>query len=265
MANDTEELTELTTNTKKTSKIVEVDDEKVSSETKSLKSSKQSSAKLKRKNSVPIAISSMRRTSSMYIDKLKEKEKDQCAQCLDSRFCFAIWIIISVFLVGVTFMTPISSIIAGWKLNDIFKGYSKDEINAQCNDEYNSFVYNGDILGEHAQAAFIWGIVDFVILLSQGGCIFAHFYNDRFDMDRNVFNIMFGVRLFFIVVWLVYASFFFDAAKNLDQYCDKDGSFYKDISAVFEWYIPILGLEVVKDLGLAFVACFGCTILCCIA
>lgn len=282
MDNKSEELTELKTNTNETANIMPSTDNDTDStnlkpntngtndkSSKHPSSSTQKTTNNTKKNKipkkVPVSLKTIRRSSSRYIDRLKENEKTQCAQCLDSRYCCALWIIIGTFLIGVTFMTPISSIIAGWKIHEIFNGYTKDMINTECDGEYDSFVYNGNHLGIHGQTAFIFGIIDFVFLLFNGCCIFGYIYKDAANMDVNVFNIMAGVRLFFIVVWLVYASFFFNSARALDRYCDKNGEFYKDVWSVFKWYIPILSIEVFKDLCIAIVACFGCCVLCCIA
>eukprot|EP01084_Bolivina_argentea_P252834 424529_1 len=275
MDNKSEELTQLTSNTHKTANIISVNDD-TECETKSfndihdtnisIKQTKRSRKISEFPDRVPVSLSQLRSKSVLVLDELKENEQECFAKCLNSKCCTGIWITIAVFFTAVTFMTPIASIIAGWQINEIFDKYDIETIKTQCDNNWDNItVIHGEDLGGHAYAAFIWGIIDFILLLTQGICLYGYFYKDMSDMDRNVFGILVGVRLFFIIVWLVYASFFFRAARGIEAYCDANGPFYKDMQKIFVWYIPIMGIEVVKNFVVFIVAGLGCCILCCIA
>eukprot|EP01083_Nonionella_stella_P037366 101852_1 len=214
---------------------------------------------------VPVSLTSMRSQSSVLVIGLREKEQESCAKCLDSKCCGVIWKLLFALFIGITFMTPTASIIAGWKIGDIFDRYSSDQINEQCDGQYSNMVYNGADLGTHAHTAFIFGTIDLILLLCEGACLYGYIYRDMIDMDRNVFGIMAGVRIFFIIVWLVYASFMFKASDVIEQHCDPNGTFYNDMMNVFVWYLPILAIEVVKTFILIAAVVFGCCLLCCIA
>eukprot|EP00485_Elphidium_margaritaceum_P005735 CAMPEP_0202688908 /NCGR_PEP_ID=MMETSP1385-20130828/4288_1 /ASSEMBLY_ACC=CAM_ASM_000861 /TAXON_ID=933848 /ORGANISM="Elphidium margaritaceum" /LENGTH=240 /DNA_ID=CAMNT_0049343961 /DNA_START=44 /DNA_END=763 /DNA_ORIENTATION=+ len=184
---------------------------------------------------VPISLSSIRSHSTLIVDELLEKEQDQLSACLQSKCCTCTWMTICLFVVLVILMVPIASIVAGWQISEIWKRYDTAAIDEQCNDASSQFEYNGQDLGSHAHTAFIVGIVDFSLLITQTFCLFVYMYRDWMYMDTTIANIMAGVRIFFVVVWMVYASFYFDFARLLEKYCDRESDFFNDLYDVFEW------------------------------
>eukprot|EP00483_Globobulimina_turgida_P012194 UN12216 len=226
-----EELAELTS-TAEEAKVITIPTKRYDAKNKGIKRNTSNKPLSQFPERVPVSMSQIRSKSALIVDELKQNEQT-CAKCLDSKFCNFIWALLAIFFISVTFMTPIASMIGGWKIHKVWDNHNEATINAQCDDKYGSMVYSGTDLGVHAYTAFIFGIVDFLLLLGQCTCLYGYLYRDFVDMDRNVCSLFAGVRLFFIVVWLIYASYMFNSARVLDAHCDKNGTFYKDMYDIF--------------------------------
>eukprot|EP01083_Nonionella_stella_P170012 577723_1 len=160
-------------------------------------------------------------------------------------------------------LTPIASIIGGMDIVDVFNVHSEDEINSACDGHYNAFVYptwNTSLQQVGAQI-FIVGIVDLCVLLSCGICMLivcVHRWEDTGEVGLTCFCIG---RSIFMIVWIVYAGFIFDANKSLNQYCDIDSNFYHDLDDILAYLVPIYGIEIVK---LVLLLCTYCALPFCI-
>eukprot|EP01084_Bolivina_argentea_P111299 198640_1 len=149
--------------------------------------------------------------------------RNQMVETIQFNFFMSVCGII-IFLLVV--LTPIGSVIGGFDIINVFDNYSIEDINHQCNGQYDAFTYPtySNSLAEIGEQIIIVGIVDLCVIFFCGICnifVFIKYWNDMGEISITCFCIG---RSIFMIVYIVYAAFIFDSNNKLQKHCDKNST-----------------------------------------
>jgi len=153
--------------------------------------------------------------------------------------------------------TTMYGLYAGMELQQLWQEYSPDEIDADCNGNYEEFTDNNGDYGRHFDGIVLVGIIlaGVFCALALALCV-ASIYSGKWSVKWAAYFVSFQVV--FAFAWLVMFIALLQFYNRVHEFCDEGTLIYDRTMQIFDWFYSIVIWEIVKNSILLCLYCVFC-------